>query len=79
MSAATGTDGSLSVWACFSMTLDSETIGGNGAHVKEVHSLSSWQNKRLIKGGDLYAVGVGSSMKKKKGKLSEKSQRVEGS
>lgn len=77
MSAATGTDGSLSVWPCFSMTLDSETTGGNGAHVKEVHSLSSWQNKRLIKGGDLYAVGVGSSMKEKKGKLSEKSQRVE--
>lgn len=74
MSAATGTDGSLSVWACFSMTLDSETTGGNGAHVKEVHSLSSWQNKRLIKGGDLYAVAA---PLRKKGKLSEKSQRVE--
>lgn len=73
MSAATGTDGSLSVWVCFSMTLDSETTGGNGAHVKDVHSLSSWQNNRLIKGSDLYAVGVGNSIKKKKkGKLFEK-------
>lgn len=68
MCAATGTDGSLSVWACFSMTLDSETTGGNGAHVKDAHSLSSWQNKRLIKGSDLYAVGVGSPNWEKKRK-----------
>lgn len=45
----------VAAWVCV-MTLGPETMGSSRTHAKEVYTLSTWQNKRLIKRGDLRAV-----------------------